>query len=391
MNMEHARSPEQTPLTSGFLFTSSEASIRTQGRCIDVTTPAADGMTGRFGDAVKSAFHEASVQGVNEPILVGAIPFDTRQPSALFIPEHHQWFDRRTTVSAPQHVHVPPAEVAFWPAKDAFEAMVADVVSACQAGRVNKVVLSRLCDLVFHDTPELEPIMQALMYQHPQAYHFHVPLPQGALIGASPELLVSRQGRRVHSMPLAGTARRDIDHPEKDQQIASALKHSGKDTQEHRWVIESMYAVLHQYCYLLNIPAHPTLLKTPSLWHLATPLSGQLISTQTSSLALACALHPTPALGGAPRHDALRMIEVLEPFERDMFGGMVGWCDAQGNGEWVVTIRCGQWQRNQRRMRLAAGAGIVAQSDPYAEWQETGAKFTTMLQAFGLPVTQGGF
>lgn len=392
MSIEQACPPEQASLTSGFLFTSADASVRTQGVCTDVTHPAVDGMSGAFGEAVGRAFKEAQIQGIEEPLLVGAIPFDTRQPSALYIPECYQWFDRRERSGSTSAAitPTPSTEVSFWPNASTFKAMVAEAVTACQTGAINKVVLSRLCDLVLREVPDLEQVIQVLMHYHPQAYHFHVPLPEGALVGASPELLVSRQGRRVRSLPLAGTAQRIMTNPQQDQHAAEALKRSGKDTREHRWVIESMREVLHRYCYLLDVPARPVLLDTPALWHLATPISGQLMSTETSSLALACALHPTPALGGAPRHAALQMIEVLEPFERGMFGGLVGWCDAQGNGEWAVTIRCGQWQRGHQRMRLAAGAGIVAESDPHAEWQETEAKFNTMLQAFGLAETQGG-
>lgn len=389
MSTDTAYSPEQASLTSGFLFTSADASLRTEGLYRDVTTPAASGMSGDFGEDVRAAFRQARADGIEEPLLVGAIPFDTRQPSALFIPEQHQWFDRRRYTrmpTAPLNHHTPDA-LWFWPKQAEFEAMVSSVVSACQAGQVDKVVLSRVCDLLMEEAPDLEGVLRALMAQHPQAHHFHVPTAEGALIGASPELLVSRQGRRVRALPLAGTARRSPLDGARDQAAAEQLRHSRKDRQEHQWVVDAMRQELQRHCHLLDIPSRPVLLDTPSLWHLATPIAGQLKRTETSSLSLACALHPTPALGGTPRTRALSMIEMLEPFERELFGGMVGWCDAEGNGEWAVTIRCGAWQPTAQRMRLYAGAGLVADSDPCAEWQETGAKLATMLHAFGFTET----
>jgi isochorismate synthase len=93
-------------------------------------------------------------------------------------------------------------------------------------------------------------------------------------------------------------------------------------------------------------------------------------------------LHPTPALSGFPHQAAKTLIAGLEPFDRELFGGIVGWCDAEGNGEWVVTIRCARIHEN--RVRLFAGAGIVPASSPAAEWRETGVKLSTMLNVFGL-------
>jgi isochorismate synthase len=117
------------------------------------------------------------------------------------------------------------------------------------------------------------------------------------------------------------------------------------------------------------------------LWHLATPIEGTAQKGETA-LTLACLLHPTPALSGFPHQVAKKWIAELEPFERELFGGIVGWCDADGNGEWVVTIRCARIHEN--RVRLFAGAGIVPASSPAGEWRETGVKLTTMLNVFGL-------
>jgi isochorismate synthase len=106
-----------------------------------------------------------------------------------------------------------------------------------------------------------------------------------------------------------------------------------------------------------------------------------LRTPEHTALDLAAALHPTPAVGGAPRPAALRAIAQLEPVPRGFFAGLVGWVDGRGDGEWVLTLRCLEVRPDGTR--LFAGAGIVAGSDPEAELAETEVKFTTLLQALG--------
>ncbi|MNG14992.1 Isochorismate synthase DhbC [compost metagenome] len=118
------------------------------------------------------------------------------------------------------------------------------------------------------------------------------------------------------------------------------------------------------------------------MWHLSTAIQGQLQDSRVSVLQLACQLHPTPAVCGFPTRLARKLIDLVEPFERGLFTGMVGWCDGDGNGEWVITIRCATVRQNL--IRLFAGAGIVEASCPDSEWAETEAKLGTMLNAFGL-------
>ena len=144
---------------------------------------------------------------------------------------------------------------------------------------------------------------------------------------------------------------------------------------------QAMKAVLTPRCRELSLPDSPQLVTTPTLWHLATPIEGTALA-QENAMSLACLLHPTPALSGFPHQVAKRLIAELEPFDRQLFGGIVGWCDDEGNGEWVVTIRCARL--HQRTLRLFAGAGIVPASSPLGEWRETGVKLTTMLNVFGL-------
>uniref|UniRef100_UPI0034DEDF51 chorismate-binding protein n=1 Tax=Streptomyces flavofungini TaxID=68200 RepID=UPI0034DEDF51 len=124
-----------------------------------------------------------------------------------------------------------------------------------------------------------------------------------------------------------------------------------------------------------------TLIRTATMWHLSTTVTGTLASPDTSALELACVLHPTPAVCGTPTATARDVIRDTEPFDRGFFTGVLGWGDAGGDGEWVVTIRCAEAE--ERSLRLYAGAGVVAASDPAAETAETGAKFRTFLNAVG--------
>ncbi|SCE56003.1 isochorismate synthase [Streptomyces sp. Termitarium-T10T-6] len=129
------------------------------------------------------------------------------------------------------------------------------------------------------------------------------------------------------------------------------------------------------------MPARPTLIRTATMWHLSTTVTGTLRSPDASALELALALHPTPAVCGTPTQTAREVIAETEPFDRGFFTGVIGWGDAEGDGDWVVTIRCAEAE--ERMLRLYAGAGVVAASEPEAETAETAAKFRTFLSAVG--------
>ncbi|VXC91204.1 isochorismate synthase 1 [Enterobacterales bacterium 8AC] len=382
------RAPQSATVspTTGFFFTSPYRSLSTQGCFAKITQPAADGdnLQGAFQQRVQQAFAQARQAGVTNPVLCGAIPFDTRQPSALFIPQQTQWFEREAFMASvkPTLAALPTiVRQSELPKQTQFMQMVADAVQVTGGEQLEKVVLSRLLDIETSKQIDPHALMMRIIAQNPQGFHFHVPLNEGALVGASPELLLRKCGSQFHSNPLAGSARREAD-PQQDRQAGERLLVSSKDRHEHQIVTAGMRQVLHGRCRHLHIPAVPELLSTPTLWHLSTPIDGEVADRAENALSLACLLHPTPALCGTPMLAARELIAQLEPFERGLFGGIVGWCDAEGNGEWVVTIRCGTVKANQ--VRLFAGAGIVPDSSPQAEWHETGTKLSTMLRAFGL-------
>ncbi|MFC0139197.1 isochorismate synthase [Erwinia mallotivora] len=372
--------------SQSFFFTSPWKSLSAEGRFISVATPAwqGDDLKGTFQQAVRAAFTAARQAGIARPLLVGAVPFDTRQPSALFIPRETHFFSRQPC--SPQIDGLPAPEITACralPEKEPFMAMVAQAISATARPGLEKVVLSRLLDITTAQPVRPEQILNRLMAQNPDGYHFYLPLADGStLLGASPELLLRKSAEHFSSLPLAGTARRDRHSPERDEATGRQLMQSQKDRHEHQLVTRAMQQLLQPRSTAFAIAQQPQLVSTPTLWHLATPIEGEVRSPQETALSLACLLHPTPALSGYPHAAARQWIARLEPFERKLFGGMVGWCDEEGNGEWVVTIRCATLA--DRHIRLFAGAGIVPASSPEAEWHETGSKLNTLLQVLGL-------
>ncbi|WP_130099120.1 isochorismate synthase EntC [Siccibacter turicensis] len=371
-----------------FFFMSPFRSFIASGCVSRVSQPALDGdrVDGTFQQAVKDAFAHARSQGVTKPVLVGAIPFDTSRPSALFVPARCESFSRparqKAALYQPETTALRVTGRDTLPDQPVFEAMVARAAALTATPQVDKVVLSRLIDITTDLPPDSGALLERLIAQNPASFNFHVPLPDGGvLLGASPELLLRKEGTHFSSLPLAGSAGRQPDDT-LDREAGRRLMNSEKDRHEHALVTGAMKAVLAPRSRTLSLPDTPQLITTPTLWHLATPIEGDVRDAHENALSLACLLHPTPALSGFPHEVAKTLIADLEPFERDLFGGIVGWCDEEGNGEWAVTIRCARITGNQ--VRLFAGAGIVPASSPEGEWHETGTKLSTMLNVFGL-------
>ncbi|STU61883.1 isochorismate synthase [Klebsiella pneumoniae subsp. ozaenae] len=360
---EDVKKPTRTLSPDSFFFMSPYRSFTTSGCFRRFSQPAVggDALNGEFQQQMAAAFAEARAAGIRKPVMVGAIPFDTCQPSELYIPERWEAFSRpekqRSARYAAPLEAMEVVERREIPEQDAFLAMVERAAALTATPEVDKVVLSRLIDITTRDRVD-----------------------SGVLLGASPELLLRKEGQHFSSLPLAGSARRQPDDV-LDREAGNRLLASGKDRHEHELVTQAMKSVLGPRSSQLSLPESPQLITTPTLWHLATPIAGTALAEE-NAMSLACLLHPTPALSGFPHQAAKRLIAELEPFDRQLFGGIVGWCDDEGNGEWVVTIRCARLQ--QRTLRLFAGAGIVPASSPLGEWRETGVKLTTMLNVFGL-------
>lgn len=335
--------------------------------------------------------------GLAKPVVVGAVPFDTKQKAYLRVSSN--WLTDgqvATNMCDEESVATGECNVAQIPAPTHFMNGVRDALARFARGDLDKVVLSRTLEIECERAPNVRALVKKLAQRNSNGYTFAVNLKDidnertntnvHALVGASPELLISRQGIKVIANPLAGSEPRS-DDPVIDQQRAEQLLRSEKDRREHALVIKAIEEALRPFCRTLQIPAEPSLISTPAMWHLSTTIHAELKDSATTSLQLALALHPTPAVCGYPAAAARRAIREIEPHERGLFTGIVGWCDATGDGEWVVTIRCAEIK--DRNVRLYAGAGIVAGSDPQKELAETGAKFNTMLTALGIKELAG--
>ena len=354
--------------------------------CEPTQTLVADGVRARYCEvgAAQAALHSRST-----PIVLGALPFDVGGPAALMAPE----VVRRTgglpdwpTGPLPS-VHI---AAAVPPPADYRHRVSAAKDRLAEPGNpLRKVVLSRALRLIADAPMDARVVLRRLVDADPAAYGYLVDLSAAgpdyagaALVGASPELLVARSGDRVFCRPFAGSAPRAID-PDADAASAAALAASAKDQHEHRLVVESMRAVLEPLCADLTIAAEPQLSHTATVWHLCTPISGRLRDISTTAIDVALALHPTPAVGGVPADAAADLIAELDG-DRGFYAGAVGWCDADGDGQWVVSIRCAQLSADRRTALARAGGGIVAESDPDAEVAETTTKFATILHALNV-------
>jgi isochorismate synthase len=323
------------------------------------------------------------------PIVMGALPFDLETPVALLAPRS-VW--RGASVPVWPIAPLPAVHIAAEvPSREDHRARIRRArVHLNEAGSpLRKVVLARALQLAADAPVDARAVLCRLVAADPAAYGYLVDLtPAGAgfrgaaLVGASPELLVARKGDRVICQPFAGSAPRSTD-PDLDQATGAALARSAKDRHEHQLVIDAMRAALRPLCDQLVIPASPQLSRTATLWHLSTPISGRLRESSTTAIDLVLALHPTPAVGGAPTKEACELIAELEG-NRGFYAGAVGWCDARGDGRWAVSIRGAQLAADRRSALAHAGGGIVAESNPDDEVDETTTKFGTILTALGV-------
>ncbi|MBJ7287604.1 isochorismate synthase [Williamsia sp.] len=320
--------------------------------------------------------------------VVGALSFDAAAPDALVAVAGLEHGDPSSADAEP--LSVPMTLTASVPTPEVHRERVAAVIDRIVAGDADKVVLARSIEMHAAADVAIDDVVAALAAGNHERNGFRVDLtPAGAgfvghtLVGASPESLVRKTGDRVTCRPYAGSAPRSAD-PDVDSARAAALLASAKDHYEHQIVVAYLTSVLAPLCTTLSVPDEPILLSTGEMWHLATPIEGVLRDPEATSLDLAMQLHPTPAICGTPTEAARTMIlETEEP--RGFYAGAIGWCDTDGDGEWMVSIRCAEVSPDRRTIRAWSGGGIVAQSDPAEELAETSAKFATVLRALGCP------
>jgi len=257
-------------------------------------------------------------------------------------------------------------------------AAVAEARERLRAGAARKVVLARAVTVTADAPISRRGVLARLGAAYPSCVLFAA----DGFVGASPELLVARTGDRVRSHPMAGTAPRSAD-PTTDARLAANLLASTKDRAEHRYTIDMVHDTLLPWCSYLDEEAQPSVVAMANVQHLATLVEGRLSSPPASVVELLTALHPTPAVCGSPRDEALALIDEFEHLDRGRYAGPVGWVDHRGNGSWAVGIRCAEIDDNEAR--LFAGVGVVADSDPAAELAETRAKLQALLNALVRP------
>ena len=330
------------------------------------------------------------------PVVFGSVPFadGSAEPAVFIVPEvvvgHRsgRWWLTTTGIDPHLPAGLPPppatrprpplgvtfADGALSPARWALA--VAEAVGRITDGDLDKVVLAR--DLLVHAAAPVDPrwVLQSLAARYDNTWVFSV----GGLLGATPELLVRRDRGLVTSRVLAGTIRRTGDDG-KDLALAASLARSSKDLEEHEYAVRSVAEALAPHCSSMNVPESPFVLHLSNVMHLATDVAG-VSSDAASSLALAASLHPTAAVGGTPTRTAVALIAELEGMDRGRYAGPVGWMDASGDGDWGIALRCGRFDdADASCLRLFAGCGIVAGSDPASEVAESDVKLVPMRDA----------
>ncbi|GAA5174631.1 isochorismate synthase DhbC [Pseudonocardia eucalypti] len=373
-------------LPGSFFYSSASGSLLADG--VHSVVDAGGGCRARVA-AVRRALADAVAAGLPDPMVVGALGFGPGAPASLVVPS----VVRRAGSAGGLEPGAEPGwspgcwRVRHLTAPDEYLAAVRGALDLIGAGSLRKVVLARCVELVAESGVSVPAVLARLVRTDPGAHVFAVDVSEPGdhatrtLLGASPELLVSRRGDQVVANPLAGSEARAAD-PVEDRRRADRLAASGKDRREHEFVAAQVAEVLGRYCVGLRVPQEPSVIGTGSMWHLSSRISGRLADPEVSALELAEALHPTPAVCGVPLAEARAAIGDLETVERGYYTGMVGWSAPGGDGEWAVTIRSAEVR--DRALRLFAGAGVVDGSNPVTELAETSAKLRTLLGALGV-------
>lgn len=290
--------------------------------------------------------------------------------------------DRGESASDPGPAGLPSATSIEEPVgPKRWRAGIERILKDIAAGSVRKVVLARPLDVSLSGIPDATLILSGLRASNPSAHSFLLQFREDRFfLGAAPELLGSLRGERFRTMAVAGSIPRGAD-PESDEWLGRQLLSSRKNRVEHEIVVED---VLERLAPLIRPPpstSGPELLRLPRIQHLWTELSGR-VAGEAHILDLVGALHPTAAVCGHPRPEALSVLAEEEPIGRGWYAAPVGWFDERGDGDFSPALRSAV--ARGPLLRLYAGAGIVDGSRPRSEWDETRVKFQTMLQALGV-------
>jgi len=388
----------------GVFFASAEVTLAGCGRAALLALPGGLGAPGSWRAVERQLAAIERDDKVGRPgcgpVALGALPFEPRAPAALIVPEvlygraadgtewvsavgqevphdlSWEWLTRHCRRPGAVEHGVTPELLDSEPAD--YPGAVRRALEDIRDGSLKKVVLARRLSVETGRPVAPAAMLARLRDDEPLCTSFLIGSPGSAFVGASPELLVSRRGHLVLSHPLAGTVALDEAVPDENGRV---LLSSVKDLEEHDLVVRDIAGVLDPACAELVVPAQPSLVALRTMAHLGTRIEGQLLPNDgrpPSALALAAALHPTPAVGGVPRERALAVIAALEPGPRGPWAGPVGWLDAAGDGDFVLGLRSATLLGSAAT--IWAGAGIVAASDPEAELVETSVKLAPVLE-----------
>jgi menaquinone-specific isochorismate synthase len=262
---------------------------------------------------------------------------------------------------------------------DSWKQSVEELVEDLKVGTLKKVVLARELRLVFNEQIKAEKVLYQLINNQSESYIFAFESNGDCFIGASPERLIKKEGSHLFSTCLAGSIARGKSL-EEDNTLGNTLLSDQKNLNEHQFVVDMIKNAMEDFCNEIILPEQPQLMKMRYIQHLYTPVSG-IGREDTSLLKVVERLHPTPALGGMPKQEAIEKIREVEELDRGFYAGPIGWLDYKGNGEFAVAIRSGLIQGKEAS--LFAGCGIVESSDAESEFLETRIKFRPMLNALG--------
>jgi menaquinone-specific isochorismate synthase len=385
----------------GFVWRSEAGALVGTGRAAVVPVRTGPGRIERAAEAVAALLEAAEVADPDGsglgPAAVGAVPFHPGTAGALVVPalllrtdgDGRTWAVRtepgpldpaattdllaRVRAAAGGHHPWPAARRVGGPGLGRWREAVLAALEAIGSGRLDKVVLAREATVdAVRPFPRAE-LLRRLRRRSGGSTFLYA---SNGFVGASPELLVRRQGRVAVSRPMAGTVPRG-DSTTAEADGLARLTSSPKEAAEHRLVVDAVAEGLAKVADRVEV-GRPEVVRLATVAHLATEIAAELTGPLPTALELAGLLHPTPAVGGSPKDAALAAIAAFEPFDRGCYAGPVGWVDRAGDGEWAVALR-GATIRGHRA-RLLAGAGIVAGSDPEAEWAETEHKLRAMLE-----------
>jgi len=263
--------------------------------------------------------------------------------------------------------------------KEEYMRSIEKVTDVIRAGEVDKVVIARALELHFKEALAPASALYQAANEQPESFLFGLEAGEQFFFGATPERLVKVEQQKALSTCLAGSTPRG-QSVEQDEALGQALLNDSKNRSEHQYVVQMIGDVFKEHCLEPRIPLNPKLMKIRDIQHLYTPVEGEL-KNGSSLLDLVEALHPTPALGGEPKQQALSLIRSYEPLNRGYYAAPIGWIDAKGDGEFAVAIRSALLDGD--KAYLFAGGGIVADSTPEAEYDETWVKFRPMLRVLG--------